>query len=346
MLRQLALRSDTYFCRENSRQAVPDGMKPFTLAAAWKLRRAVRAGEYDLVVSFSNPEPIWRQDTNWLSNSLKAAKKFLTRPGTLGFCFLPWILKGSTVALAVYEWEDNTVIARKNWALLRRATCYFKLQSPRNPYKAFFFQDKRNDCLFNIVRQPVYREWAQKLRPIGIGVTVPENLDELQAAEKKTDIFFAGATHYSWARLEGLRHLEELRQEGFKIDLHLTDAKVPALPPDEFLRRCSQAWLVWSPEGAGWDGMRHYWPLLMGSVPLLNHPDTRRYQPLIDGVHAFYYGVEDDDLKRVGRMALSDKARLRRMAAEGLAFIRPRHTHPVLAEYLIAETLKTASGAE
>jgi hypothetical protein len=89
--------------------------------------------------------------------------------------------------------------------------------------------------------------------------------------------------------------------------------------------------------------MRHYWAPLMGSVPLLNHPDTRRYLPLIDGAHGFYYGVEDDDLKRVMKLALSDKARLRQMAAEGAAFVRPRHTHPALADYLITETLRTAA---
>jgi len=77
-------------------------------------------------------------------------------------------------------------------------------------------------------------------------------------------------------------------------------------------------------------------------VPLLNHPDTRRHEPLIDGVHAFYYGVEGDDLKRVVKLALQDKERLRAMAAEAGAFVRPRHTHPALADYLISETLRTA----
>ena len=344
MIDELLKRStDAYYCVDNRKQGVPAGMKPFTLRAALEIRRAVHAGRYDLVVSCANPDPIWRQDRNWFSNALKFLKKLVRNPSSLGFYLVPWMLADSKVPLAVFDWEDNTIIPRKNWGLLNRATCYFKTQTPRNPYKAFLFQDKRNDDIFNIVKQPIYGAWVEKLRPIGIGISLPDNWAELQNAEKKTDVFFAGAVHYSWARLEGLRQLEELRAEGLAIDLHIPGPGVPALPPDEFLRRCSQAWLVWSPEGAGWDCMRHYWAPMMNSVPLLNHPDTRRYLPLIDGVHAFYYGVEDSDLKRVVRLALGDKARLRQMARGGQAHVRPNHTHPALAEYLIAETLKSAA---
>jgi len=46
------------------------------------------------------------------------------------------------------------------------------------------------------------------------------------------------------------------------------------------------------------------------------------------------------------RLALKDKERLRKMAAEGEAFVRPRHTHVALAEHLISETLRTAAAAK
>ena len=345
MIEQLVARSDSYFCRANPRQPVPPGMKLFTLREAVRLRRALAAGAYDLVISCSNPDPVWREGRSWLSNFGKFLRKLVREPSSLGFYLLPWMLGDTKVPLAVYDWEDNTIIARKNWGLLRRATCYFKTQSPRNPYKAFLFQDKRNDCLFNIVRQPIYGEWAAKLRPFGVGVTLPPDWQEPRAVEKKTDVFFAGAAHYSWVRREGLRQLEELRAEGYAIDLHVTGPDVASIPPDQFLRRCAEAWLVWSPEGAGWDCMRHYWAPLTGSVPLLNHPDTRRHAPLIDGVHAFYYGVEGDDLKRAVRLALKDKPRLRTMAAEACEFVHPRHTHAALAEHLIAETLRSAQKA-
>jgi hypothetical protein len=345
MIEQLVARSDAYFCAANPRQPTPPGMKPFTLREAVRLRRALNEGRYDLVITCSNPDPVWRPERSAVSNGFKFLRKLAREPGSLGFYLLPWMLDENAVPLAVYDWEDNTIIARKNWGLLRRATCYFKTQSPRNPYKAFLFQDKRNDCLFNIVRQPIYGEWVGKLRPIGIGVTLPGNWRDPAGIEKKTDVFFAGAIHYSTVRREGLQQLEELRSEGYAIDLHVTGPDVASIPPDEFLRRCAEAWLVWSPEGAGWDCMRHYWAPLTGSVPLLNHPDTRRHEPLIDGIHAFYYGVEGDDLKRVVRLALRDKPRLGAMAADSRAFVQPRHTHQALAEHLITETLRTAARA-
>jgi hypothetical protein len=344
MIDELHLRAtDTYYCYDHKRPDIPSGMKPFTLGAIWKIRRAICENKYDLVVTCSYPDSLWRKDRNWISNAVKFVKKFKDNPGALASHLLPWILADSKVPLAVFDWDDITIIPRKNWGLLNRATCYFKTQTPCNPFKAFLFQDKRNDDIFNIVKQPVYQEWAKKLRPICIGITLPKNWFDLQDTEKKTDVFFAGSVHYSWARIEGLRQLEQMRAEGFAIDLHLPGPGVPLLPPDEFLRRCSQAWLVWSPEGAGWDCMRHYWAPMMNSVPLLNQPDTRRHMPLIDGEHAYYYGVEDSDLKRVVRLALSDKDRLRQMARDGQAFVRSHHLHAPLVEHLIAETLKSAA---
>jgi len=342
MIAQFIEHADAYFCRETKRQAMPEGMKLFTLSAARRLRRALRENQYDLVISCSNPDPVWRPDRSWLSNTAKFLRKLLRQPSSLGFYLVPWMLAGSQVPLAIFDWEDNTIIARKNWGLLKRATRYFKTQTPRNPYKAFLFQDKRNDCLFNIVRQPGYTAWAEKLRPYSLGVTIPSNWASLHAVEKKTDVFFAGAAHYSWARMEGMRRLEELRDEGYNIDLHITGTGNRTLPQEEFLQRCAEAWLVWSPEGAGWDCMRHYWAPLMGSVPLMNHPDTRRHQPLIDGIHGFYYGVEGDDIKRVVRLALGDKAKLREMAKTGEAFVRQHHTHAALLDYMIAETMGAA----
>ncbi|MCE0497233.1 MAG: hypothetical protein LV481_04720 [Methylacidiphilales bacterium] len=333
--------SDAYYCPMSPRNkiAVPEGMKLFGWAAAWKLRRALQNAEYDLVISCAATDPLWRHDQPWLKNILKVLKKVLFRPYSLGMDLVPWMMGPAKIPLVVFDWEDNTVIARKNWGLLQRATCYFKTQTPRNPYKAFLFQDKRNDCLFNILRQSSSREWVKKMRPCSLGVVVPKDWRSRLETPKTVDIFFAGAMHYSWVRHEGVPYLEALRDEGYKIDLHCITDGVQPLSHEEFLQRCSQAWLVWSPEGAGWDCVRHYWAPLMGSVPLLNHPDTRRYQPLIEGRHAFYYAVEGNDIQRVVREALRDKTRLRQMAAEGEALVLRYHTDVALVDYIARETL-------
>ncbi len=50
-------------------------MKPFTLRAAWKLRRALRDNRYDLVITCYNADPIWRIDTGWFRNAFKLLKE-------------------------------------------------------------------------------------------------------------------------------------------------------------------------------------------------------------------------------------------------------------------------------
>src|SRR5439155_445835 len=89
----------------------------------------------------------------------------------------------------------------------------------------------------------------------------------------------------------------------------------PLAAVHEFLERCARAWLVWAPEGFGWDCFRSYEAAVCGSVPLMNRPTIERYQPLIEGVHALYYDVEPGELGRAVMAALADRDRLVAIAA-------------------------------
>jgi len=104
---------------------------------------------------------------------------------------------------------------------------------------------------------------------------------------KKTDVFFAGGLDHRLNRRSGLRQLVQLKTEGYSIDIVLE-----RLPLDEFLRRCAQACLVWSPEGHGWDCQRHYEAAVAGSVPLMQSPTIYRHAPLMDNEHGIYYNIE------------------------------------------------------
>ena len=66
----------------------------------------------------------------------------------------------------------------------------------------------------------------------------------------------------------------------------------------EFYQRAARAWLVWSPEGLGWDCFRHYEAPACGSVPVINQPNIERHQPLVHGEHAFYYDRSPGELTR------------------------------------------------
>ncbi|MFZ1980797.1 MAG: hypothetical protein WAU61_05770 [Smithella sp.] len=49
------------------------------------------------------------------------------------------------------------------------------------------------------------------------------------------------------------------------------------------------------------------------SVPVINYPTIIRYQPLMEGEHCFYYGVEGEHLYNVIKNALKNKDRLKQM---------------------------------
>ena len=101
------------------------------------------------------------------------------------------------------------------------------------------------------------------------------------------------------------------------------------LPHDEFLRMMARAWLTWSPEGFGWDCIRHYEAAAAFSVPVINQPTIVRYQPLLDRVHALYYDADvPGALTTVIESALADLDRLRRIATAARQQVATHHLTP------------------
>ena len=141
-------------------------------------------------------------------------------------------------------------------------------------------------------------------------------------------------------RGRGISELLALRDKGLKIDI-----ANEVLSPREFYERCARAWLVWSPEGLGWDCFRHYEALACKAVPIINYPAIERHQPLIEREHAFYYGVEPGGLTRTVLFALSNKGRLARMAEAGCSHVLAHHTPAAIARYIVGATLGLAGAA-
>ena len=77
----------------------------------------------------------------------------------------------------------------------------------------------------------------------------------------------------------------------------MVDVCEGGLSKGEYLRRCARAWLTWSPEGYGWECLRHYEASLCLSVPVLSPPGILRHFPLQDRVHAIYYAAEGSGLR-------------------------------------------------
>jgi hypothetical protein len=310
----------------------PQAPATLTWSRFLSLRRRILAREFDLIVAYACQEPIWRAHRG-VGPNLVHARKLLTRfPQFAPRLLLPAIRESGT-RLAIFDYDDLTIIPRMRWPFLEACHLYFKMHPSLNLHKSFLFQTKRDHVLWNVLKNPRYATWIEKIRPISCGCSVAPYADELLAPEKKYDIFFSGGTHYTPVRREGRQVLEKLAAEGLRVCLP------ERVPHREFLRLCSESWLTLSPEGAEWDSPRHYESALMKSVPLINYPTVRRYQPFIDGVHAFFYPPEAGLLAPVIRRALEDKAQLTRMAEAGRAHVLAHHTHPRLAEHIVAASL-------
>ncbi|HVM98743.1 MAG TPA: glycosyltransferase [Caulobacteraceae bacterium] len=240
--------------------------------------------------------------------------------------------------IAVVDHEDLPVINRDNLFLLDRCALWFKRELPVDHWRVFLKTAHPNLPTPRFRREPRNLARVEKLRPISIGLSFEaEGLLPAAPAPKTADVFFlATVDGSSTARERGLAELRELRAQGLAIDL--PDAP---LPRDEFYRRCAAAWLVWSPEGLGWDCFRHYEALACGAVPLINQPSIDRHAPLIAGEHALYYDPEPGGLTRAVLAALRDRPALARIAEAGRAHVLAHHTPAAIARHIV----RTARGA-
>lgn len=256
----------------------------------------------------------------------------------------PELLRARAKApLVVVDLEDLPVINRNNLFLLDRSDLYFKRELPADHWRVFLKTAHANLPTPRFRASAAQAARVAKLRPISLGLPRQSwSLLPLPAREKRTDVFFSGRiAESSTLRAQGLAELQALADKGVVVDI----PEAP-LAPAAFYERCAEAWLVWSPEGFGWDCFRHYEAPACGSVPLINQPTIERHAPLFAGVHALYYDPEPGGLTRAVEAALSDKPALARIAAAGQAHVLAHHTPAALAQYVVesARAARRASG--
>lgn len=233
--------------------------------------------------------------------------------------------------------EDVSIVDNGRFSVLQQSACYFKRELPQNPCNAFLYTTSKTQSNDNILHLKFFRESVAKLRPISVGVD-KETCESLSKYDlpKRTDVFFSGDCENRINRQRGLQQLESLKREGYAIDI-----AYDRLPREEFLRRCAQAHIVWSPEGFGWDCFRHYEVALVGSVPLMQVPPIYRYAPLVEDVHGIYYYVEDDHLAVRVRQALKSRAQLVGMGVAARRHVLKNHALEALSRYVVQETNET-----
>ncbi len=294
----------------------------FTLRAARQALREMREGRIDLVVVWVQPYAPW----NW--RQLRAVFDKPFRPfASLVRVFGTELarLVPKDIPVIAIDPEDSRPIAPHNYFLLDRARYFFKRELPVDRWQVF--QNARHPGLpgARIRRMEKYKRRVERLRPYTIGCSSDLYDPAAPFPDKDTDVFAAltveGGTT---VRSEGIRQLRKLAEEGIRVDI-----PEGRIPKDEFMRRMAGAWLTWSPEGLGWDCLRHYEAPLAFSIPLINQPTITRYHPYVDGEHAFFYQPDEPGgLGRVIRNALSDHHRLRQITLAARSHVVAYHMRP------------------
>src|SRR5215831_6269525 len=317
--------TDFYWCAQRPSREPLRSLGPLRL-----IQRLVdlRAGRYDLLVVHAPQYAPWHP-RSWLS----AVRDWGFRAPLGLFALFAWrlLLWFHKTPIAAVDLGDSFGVGRHTFALFEVSRLFFKRELPADHWRVFHRSGHRDFPGARWRRKAAPRRWVRKLRPISYGAHRP--MDAWTAPyvehEKTADVFFAGSIDpNSTVRAAGLEELEQLAREGYVIDI-----PTGRLPWREFHRRLSGAWLVWSPEGLGWDCSRHYEAPLFGSVPLMNYPTILRHSPLADGEHCFLYRIESGGLSAAARAALADKPRLRLMARAAHAHVQRHHSWRARAEY-------------
>jgi glycosyltransferase involved in cell wall biosynthesis len=319
------------FTGANPRSLQDLDFRPFGPTMLPGLLRSLKRSEWDIVICFAPERPLL-DCRRGLGGLLAAISRALFRFRTLGTYT---VRVPHPVPLVVLDYNDMTTVPRPALKLLDRSIAYFKRELPLDPAKALFDVAPRFRTHKRIMASKFLQRNGDKFRPIS--VAIPEETVRLALAtrtEKSVDVFFAGSMH-SVVRQRGFEQLKALAQSGCSIDI------CPGgLSRAEYLERCARAWLTWSPEGFGWECFRHYEASLCLSVPVLSPPTIARYQPLLDGVHAFTYPVEADGLAAVIRRALENKPQLAAMARNAREHVLQHHTHERVCRHILETALK------
>lgn len=317
------------------------GARPIATRTLGDLLRALRGDEFDIVVLYPHRRAPWSPDT---IGRVLARSRVIHLPS---LALQAWGSHFGRLArnkpVVVVDFDDSPRLPSHWLPLLRKATLIFKRELPVDHWATFTGIKHRDLPSTRFRARSPLAPVVAKLRPISLGVPKASEAiaARLTGVEKTTDVFFAGSLkNWGTVRERGAAQLRRLADEGVRVEI-----PDRILPLGEFLARCAAAWLVWSPQGLGWDCFRHYEAAACGSVPLISQPAIERHRPLLDGVHALYYDIEGDGLERAVRAALADTDRLRTIATAGRAHVLTHHTEASLCRY-VAETALAAGPAQ
>jgi hypothetical protein len=291
--------------------------------------RRIRGGTYGAAfigkpVCLWNPRKAFWRNAWWLARrSSLGLQPFRLRP-------LLSLLKAANVPIAGVDTSDTPVIDNSRFPIFAASQIFFKRELPTNATQSFLYTSDRAEDLGNIMRIPFFGNGLHKLRPVSLGVS-DARFEQLAAfhPDKDIDVFFAGTITNRAGRQTGLRELQRLEREGFRVvatGTKFTDKEYQAL--------AARALICWSPEGFGFDCFRTYEVAALGSVPLLKTPPILAHAGFHAGVDALLYTHEALDLYTVLKTWLAEPAKLAEMGRRARERVRTHHRDSALAFYM------------
>jgi len=291
----------------------------------WLLASLAR-DEWDIVFCHAPVRPVWDRK-HGLVAAVGDLLRRLRHVRTLG----TYALRGlRSCPLVLLDFNDEPSIPAHVFHLLDRSVACFKRELPTDHAKAFLDTNRAHRTHGDVMSSPFVRRNLPKIRPISAAVSEETARQALETPSgKSVDIFFAGSIN-STLRVIGLPVLRSLQAQGYVVDFC-----EGGLSKSEYLARCARAWLTWSPEGYGWECLRHYEASLCLSVPVLSPPGIDRHFPLLEHVHAIYYPAEGSGLRDAIVGALCDKPLLETMGRAARAHVLRYHTHLKVVDHML-----------
>jgi hypothetical protein len=315
-------------------------------AASWgrllSLRRRLRAGEFDLVISSPIQNSAWPRPKQFATCLAQAFRYFTYKHRMLDSYWAAWLVAGSHVPLAVVDFLDTSYVLPKDYPLLRAATLYFKIN-------LFFWARRSLMPLETFFGQRRVISFAPKLRPLTNGVRksrIPEKARPMR--ERDIDICFTGnvVAHRS---LDDVNPFSELMQNPIRQAIYERTERLKErykvfcrngrVEPEEYLELLQRSKLMVCTESFGCETWRHYEASAAGAVPLINWPYATNYMPLEPEVHAIYFSLIGDDFERTVTKALADPAKLEEISVATRAFTLKHKERGHVGEMVIEETL-------
>jgi hypothetical protein len=309
------------------------------------LRRRLKKGEFDLVLSGPVQNTAWPLSKGLATRSAQALRYFTYKRRMLDTYWAPWLVAGlqDRVPLAVTDTLDPSFVQAKDFPLLEAATLYFKVNLYYWPRRSLapletFFSARR------------VTRYVPKLRPLTFGVpaqSIPAEARPMR--ERDIDLCFTGSIRPTRAAtdIDPVAHLafNPIRQEIFERCQKLSDRyKVfcvdGRIAPGEYADVLQRSKLVVCTESFGSETGRHYVTSAAGAVPLVNWPYVQNYEQFEPDVHAIYFSLIGDHFERTVAESLASPEKLDRISRATRAFTIEKKEQTKIGEYVIGETLR------